>query len=73
MTLDLQSMNSVTIASDQQSAVLGAGNRFGNAYTPLSEQNLAMVGGRLTSVGAAGLLTGGKLLFFHIKSYTLVD
>ncbi|PVI05025.1 FAD-binding domain-containing protein [Periconia macrospinosa] len=64
VTLDLQSMNSVAIASDQQSAVLGAGNRFGNAYKPLSEQDLAMVGGRLTSVGAAGLLTGGGVSFF---------
>ncbi|CAI6334757.1 unnamed protein product [Periconia digitata] len=64
VTLDMQSMNSVTIASNKQSAVIGAGNRFGNAYGPFDDQDLAMIGGRLTTVGAGGLLTGGGVSFF---------
>jgi hypothetical protein len=54
-------MNQVVIAQDQKSVNIGAGNRWGNVYGPLDDQNLAMVGGRVSSVGAAGLLTGGTL------------
>ncbi|PSN74047.1 FAD-binding domain-containing protein [Corynespora cassiicola Philippines] len=64
VTLDLQSMNSVTVSNDQSYVSIGPGNRWGNVYGPLDELDLAMVGGRVTPVGTAGLITGGGVSFF---------
>ena len=48
------------LSSNRKTVSIGAGNRWGNIYRVLEEQDLVMVGGRVSSVGAAGLLTGGK-------------
>ncbi|ORY10736.1 hypothetical protein BCR34DRAFT_340204 [Clohesyomyces aquaticus] len=64
VTIDLQSMNQVTVSSSQKIASIGPGNRWGNVYTILDNLNLAMVGGRVTPVGVGGLVTGGGVSFF---------
>ncbi|KAF2864779.1 hypothetical protein BDV95DRAFT_632739 [Massariosphaeria phaeospora] len=64
VTIDMQSMNQVTVAGDQKTVSIGAGNRWGNVYGTLDKLDLAMVGGRVTPVGAGGLLTGGGISFF---------
>jgi hypothetical protein len=56
----MQSMNEVVIASDKSRVTVGAGNRWGNVFPLLDDQNLAMVGGRVNPVGVAGLVTGGE-------------
>ncbi|KAF1961658.1 FAD-binding domain-containing protein [Byssothecium circinans] len=81
VTIDMQSMNHVNLSDDRKSVSIGPGNRWGNVYGILDEQNLAMIGGRVSSVGAAGLLTGGGVSFFsgrygfacnNIQSYEVV-
>ena len=58
----MQSMNQVTVSSDKSTVTIGAGNRWGNVFPTLDDQNLAMVGGRVNPVGVAGLTTGGAYL-----------
>ncbi|KAF2790458.1 oxidoreductase FAD-binding protein [Melanomma pulvis-pyrius CBS 109.77] len=64
VTIDLQSLNQVTISSDQKIVSIGPGNRWGNVYATLDNLNLAMVGGRVTPVGVGGLVTGGGVSFY---------
>lgn len=64
VTIDTQSLNQVTVSSDQKTVSVGPGNRWGKVYGVLDDLNLAMVGGRLSQVGVAGLLTGGGVSFF---------
>lgn len=52
-------MNSVTVSGDQKTVSFGPGNRWGNIYGVLDDLDVAMVGGRVSPVGSAGLLTGG--------------
>jgi hypothetical protein len=62
----MQSMNQVVVSDDQQIVRIGAGNRWGNVFPTLDNLDLAMVGGRVSGVGAGGLITGGmehRLLF----------
>lgn len=59
VTIDLQSLNQVTVSSDQKFVGLGPGNRWGNVYSKLDPLGLAMVGGRVSAVGVGGLMTGG--------------
>jgi hypothetical protein len=59
VTIDLQSLNDVTVSSDQKIVSLGPGNRWGNVYPKLDALGLAMVGGRVSTVGVGGLVTGG--------------
>ncbi|KAL5419943.1 hypothetical protein PMIN03_000161 [Paraphaeosphaeria minitans] len=81
VTIDTQSLNQVTVSSDQKTVSVGPGNRWGNVYNTLDALNVAMVGGRLSQVGVAGLVTGGGVSFFsgrygfacnNIKAYEVV-
>ena len=60
VTIDLQNLDQVTVSSDQKAVSLGPGNRWGNVYLKLDSLGLAMVGGRVPTVGVGGLVTGGK-------------
>lgn len=64
ITIDLASLNQVTVSSDQSIAGIGPGNRWANVYTTLDSLDLAMVGGRVSDVGVGGLMTGGGVSFF---------
>ncbi|KAF2714668.1 FAD-binding domain-containing protein [Pleomassaria siparia CBS 279.74] len=64
VTIDLQSLNQVTVSQDQKIVSIGPGNRWGNVYSKLDPLDLAMVGGRVTPVGVGGLVTGGGLSFY---------
>lgn len=59
VTIDMQSMNQVEVSEDQKIVSIGPGNRWGNIYPTLDEMGVAMVGGRASGVGTAGLITGG--------------
>lgn len=62
VTFDLQKLNQVDVSADRKTAAIGPGNRWGNVYPKLDAMKLAMVGGRVSPVGAGGLITGGKPL-----------
>ncbi|KAF2734794.1 FAD-binding domain-containing protein [Polyplosphaeria fusca] len=81
VTIDMQSMNQVTVAATKKSVSVGPGNRWGAVYPTLDDMDLTMVGGRLSPVGVGGLLTGGGISFFsgrygfacdNIQQYELV-
>jgi hypothetical protein len=57
-------MNNVAVSGDKKIVSIGSGNRWGNVYTKLDQQDLVMVGGRVTQVGVGGLLTGGTLMLY---------
>ena len=59
VTIDTQSLNQVTVSSDQSYVSIGPGNRWGNVYPTLDDINKVMVGGRLSHVGVGGLVIGG--------------
>ncbi|KAF2751575.1 putative oxidoreductase [Sporormia fimetaria CBS 119925] len=64
VTIDMQSMNQVVVSSDKKIVKIGAGNRWGNVFPTLDEMDLGMVGGRVSPVGAGGLITGGGISYF---------
>jgi hypothetical protein len=41
-------MNEITLSRDQKTASIGPGNRWGGVYTKLAEQNLTVIGGRVS-------------------------
>lgn len=70
--VDLQRLNHVTISADKLTVNIGPGNRWGNVYSVLDPQGLAVTGGRLATVGVGGLVTGGGLSHFSPR-YGLVN
>ncbi|KAF2106961.1 oxidoreductase FAD-binding protein [Lophiotrema nucula] len=73
VTIDMQSMNQVTVSADQTVVSFGSGNKWGNIYPTLDNLNLAMVGGRLSPVGGISYFSGRYgFACDNIKSYELV-
>ncbi|KAH7115121.1 oxidoreductase FAD-binding protein [Dendryphion nanum] len=64
VTIDLQGMKQVTVSSDGKLVSIGPGNRWIDIYPKLDELNLAMIGGRASGVGSAGLILGGGVSYF---------
>lgn len=58
--IDLALFREVTVADDQESVAVGAGNRWIDVSRVLDEKGLAVVGGRSADVGVAGLTLGGE-------------
>lgn len=65
ITLDLRNLTGVHVDSHTKIASLGAGERCRSVYEELGAQGLAVVGGRVSRVGVAGLITGGLLQTYH--------
>lgn len=61
VTIDLVKLNSIEVANDGTTVRIGAGNVWGDIYTTLEQQGLAVVGGRVADVGIGGLTLGGEL------------
>ena len=51
--------NQITYHKNNQTVDLGAGQRWHAVYETLSQYNVTVVGGRVNSVGIAGLMLGG--------------
>ncbi|KAF3025040.1 hypothetical protein E8E14_014367 [Neopestalotiopsis sp. 37M] len=64
VTLDLGSLDTVTVSSDRATADIGPGARWRDVYAELHKSKLAVAGGREGNVGVAGLLLGGGNTFF---------
>ncbi|USP81513.1 hypothetical protein yc1106_08787 [Curvularia clavata] len=62
--IDLSLFKQVVLAEDKKSTVIGAGCRWIDVYSTLEKDGVAVVGGRNSAVGVAGLALGGGLSFF---------
>ena len=59
VTIDLSAMNQIQLSQDQKITAVGPGARWADVYTQLNPKNLSVVGGRVGTVGVAGLTLGG--------------
>ena len=59
VTLDLSMMNQVSVSEDKSYTTIGSGARWRDVYQKLDNLNLAVAGGRASSVGVGGLILGG--------------
>ncbi|KAG9192583.1 hypothetical protein G6011_11317 [Alternaria panax] len=64
ITVLFERMKQITLSKDKKIASIGPGNLWYDIYTTLAEDNLAVVGGRVSGVGIGGLTTGGGISFF---------
>ncbi|KAK6443510.1 hypothetical protein LTR95_000337 [Oleoguttula sp. CCFEE 5521] len=64
VTIDLKNLNSVVVSADRTTVNIGPANRWQNVYSQLDAQGLSTSGGRVATVGAGGLITGGGISFF---------
>jgi FAD/FMN-containing dehydrogenase len=60
ITVSLERFNKIQALSNSV-ATVGAGTRWYDVYTALETSNLAVVGGRASSVGVSGLTLGGGI------------
>lgn len=60
VTIDLAGLNIIDVSPDKTLTGIGPGNRWINVYSKLDLLGLAVPGGRVSSVGVGGLVTGGK-------------
>ncbi|KAI9799504.1 MAG: hypothetical protein M1833_004026 [Piccolia ochrophora] len=64
VTIDLQALNGISLSKDKAVASIGPGARWGQVYTKLDTEGVAVVGGRVETVGVGGLIMGGGSSFF---------
>ncbi|KAK6083806.1 FAD binding domain-containing protein [Seiridium cupressi] len=55
ITIDLKNLNKINVCADKSVVEIGPGNRWGDVYSVLDEQGLAIPGGRVSIVGVGGL------------------
>ncbi len=60
VTIDLSSINQVSVSSDRATASIGPGARWLQVSATLDPMGLAVTGGRVSKVGVGGLTTGGE-------------
>jgi FAD/FMN-containing dehydrogenase len=60
VTIDMRSMNSINVSSDQSVVTVGAGTIWHQVYEKLDPMNLTVAGARVAGLGVGGFLTGGK-------------
>ncbi|EGP86399.1 uncharacterized protein MYCGRDRAFT_104786 [Zymoseptoria tritici IPO323] len=64
ISIDMRKMNVVTPNENGTVVSVGPGSRWKQVYDAIEPLNITVVGGRVASVGVAGLTTGGGLSFF---------
>ncbi|RPA96635.1 FAD-binding domain-containing protein [Choiromyces venosus 120613-1] len=62
--VSLQNMTSLELSESKDLVSVGPGNRWINVYNFLEPYNIAVVGGRVPSIGVGGLTTGGGNSYF---------
>lgn len=81
VTIDLGLMNQTTYDEASSLAKIQPGNRWGGVYGALEPYGVTVAGGRASTVGVAGFLTGGGNSFFaaqrgwacdQVKNYEVV-
>ncbi|KAF7926272.1 uncharacterized protein EAE98_006567 [Botrytis deweyae] len=73
ITIELSRLIEVTLNSKTNIVSVGVGNSWGNVYKFLSDKGLAIVGGRVSTVGVGGLTLGGGLSFFSAETGFVCD
>jgi FAD/FMN-containing dehydrogenase len=71
ITIDMQSMKTVEVASGDKIVRVGAGALSQDAYDAAEKRNLTVLAGRIGVVGTAGFLTGGRP--FAITPYAVIS
>ncbi|KAF2127003.1 FAD-binding domain-containing protein [Dothidotthia symphoricarpi CBS 119687] len=65
ITVTFERMKGITLSdSDKKVASIEPGNLWYDVYTTLAVDNLAVVGGRVSTIGVGGLTLGGGISFF---------
>jgi FAD/FMN-containing dehydrogenase len=64
ITTALEGMDEITLSSDKKVADIGPGNRWIKVYETLEQDGLAVIGGRVATVGDSGLTLGGGISHF---------
>ena len=64
VTIDLASLNEVTLVEDETAVWLGPGARWQDVYSALEPYNLVVSGGRVAHVGVGGYVLGGGFSWF---------
>ncbi|OJD19056.1 hypothetical protein AJ78_00928 [Emergomyces pasteurianus Ep9510] len=67
LTIDLQRLNTLQLASDKKSIKVGPGNRWIDVYKKLEPQGLTAIGGRVSDIGVGGLTLGGGISFYSAQ------
>ncbi|KAI9847853.1 MAG: hypothetical protein M1837_001746 [Sclerophora amabilis] len=73
VTIDMSSMKSLTLNPEKTVASVGAGAKWGDIYPQLDALELAIMGGRVASVGVGGLTVGGGLSYFSPRYGYVAD
>ena len=60
VTIDLRAIDKVSVNAEGNVTSVGAGAVWGDVYRAMDAKKLTVVGGRGSSIGVGGLLTGGK-------------
>lgn len=69
VTIDMTSINAVTLNAAKTQASIGAGARWGHVYGILQSQGVMVSGGRDSDVGIGGLVLGGGCKCAHHGIY----
>jgi len=67
VTIDMRSINSLSLSADKSVASIGGGTAFSDLYPELDSNNVTILGARVPGVAAGGFLTGGGLNFLGRK------
>ncbi|KAL8880153.1 MAG: hypothetical protein Q9192_008080 [Flavoplaca navasiana] len=73
ITIDLRSLQGVTLGSTKQSVSIGAGESWGSVYEKLAPSGLAVAGGRSSQGGIGGLVLGGGLSYLSTTNGFVSD
>jgi FAD/FMN-containing dehydrogenase len=68
ITIDLRKLNTIEISEDQETTIVGSGNRWKEVYEKLEPFNLTVAGGRNPDVGVGGFILGGENIFEQSRS-----
>ncbi|KAL2834986.1 hypothetical protein BDW59DRAFT_168318 [Aspergillus cavernicola] len=66
LVVDLRNLNQVAVADDKKIVSLGPGALWGEVYTALDPHEVSVIGGRIASMGARGLILGGIISVHNI-------
>ncbi|KAH6629275.1 hypothetical protein C7974DRAFT_184022 [Boeremia exigua] len=64
ITISFENLNKISLAADKKTASFRPGNTWFDIYTALEKDQVAVIGGRVASVGVGGLTLGGGISYF---------
>lgn len=62
--VSFEKLKGITLSANKKVASIEPGNLWYDIYTNLAQENLAVVGGRVSAIGVGGLTTGGGISYF---------